>query len=102
MTCSASWRAQPDKVPSVAYLSTPGGTGAVIKEVQSQYQPPQMELEGVAKPVPTLPAVIAATAKLMAERTIDIPRIIVMPKGEVKAGFKPFTLDLSGMHYPPA
>ena len=45
-------------------------------------------------------AVIAATAKLMADRTIDIPRIAVMPKGEVKAGFKPFALDLSGMRYP--
>ncbi len=45
-------------------------------------------------------AVVAATAKLMADRTIDIPRIIVMPKGQVKAGFKPFTLDLTGMRYP--
>lgn len=54
----------------------------------------------MAKPAPDMAAVIAATAKLMVERTIDIPRITVMPKGEVKAGFKPFTLDLSGMRYP--
>ena len=58
-----------------------------------------MELEGIAKPAPDMAAVIAATAKLMADRTIDIPRITVMPKGEVKAGFKPFNLDLSGMRY---
>jgi len=72
----------------------------VFREVQAQYQPEQMELEGVEKAAPDMAAVIAATAKLMAERTIDIPRITVMPKGEVKAGFKPFTLDLSGMKYP--
>lgn len=91
---------EPDKVPSVAYLSRPEVQEQVVREVRSQYQPAQMELEGVAKPAPDMAAVIAATAKLMAERTIDIPRITVMPKGEVKAGFKPFTLDLSNMRYP--
>lgn len=91
---------EPDKVPSVAYLSRPEVQEQVVREVRSQYQPAQMELEGVSKPAPDMAAVIAATAKLMAERTIDIPRITVMPKGEVKAGFKPFTLDLSGMRYP--
>jgi type III restriction enzyme len=33
------------------------------------------------------------------QQTINIPRISVMPKGEVKAGFKSFTLDLSGMTF---
>jgi len=91
---------EPDKVPSVSYLSRPEVQEQVVREVQSQYQPAQMELEGVVKPAPDMVAVIAATAKLMADRTIDIPRITVMPKGEVKAGFKSFTLDLSGMRYP--
>ncbi|MEH3100583.1 DEAD/DEAH box helicase [Sphingomonas adhaesiva] len=90
---------EPDKVPSVSYLSRPEVQAQVFKEVKSQYQPPQLELEGVAKPPPDMAAVIAATAALMAERTIDIPRITVMPKGEVKTGFKPFKLDLSGMRY---
>ncbi|MGN6819506.1 MAG: DEAD/DEAH box helicase [Sphingomonas sp.] len=90
----------PEKVPSVSYLSRPDVQEKIVREVRSQYQPAQMELEGVAKPAPDMVAVIAATAKLMAERTIDIPRITVMPTGEVKAGFKPFTLDLSGMRYP--
>jgi len=91
---------EPDKVPSVSYLSRPDVQEQIVREVQSQYQPAQMELDGVTKPAPDMAAVIAATAKLMADRTIDIPRITVMPKGEVKAGFKPFTLDLSGMRYP--
>lgn len=91
---------EPDKVPSVSYLSRPDVQAQIVREVRSQFQPAQMELEGVAKPAPDMAAVIAATAKLMAERTIDIPRITVMPTGEVKAGFKPFTLDLSGIRYP--
>jgi type III restriction enzyme len=91
---------EPDKVPSVSYLSRPDVQAQIVREVQSQYQPAQLELEGIAKPAPNMAAVIAATAKLMADGTIDIPRIAVMPKGEVKAGFKPFTLDLSGMRYP--
>ena len=90
----------PDKAPSVTYLSRPEVQALVVREVQSQYQPPQLELEGIGKPAPDVAAVIAATAKLMVERTIDIPRIVVMPKGEVKAGFRSFTLDLSGMRYP--
>lgn len=91
---------QPDKVPSTAFLSRPEIQEKVLKEVRSQYQAPQLELEGMAKSEPDIAAVIAATAQLMVERTIDIPRITVMPKGEVKAGFKPFQLDLSGMRYP--
>jgi type III restriction enzyme len=90
----------PDKVPSATYLSRPEVQAQVVREVASQYQPAQMELDGIAPRQPDMAAVIAATAKLMAEGTIDIPRIIVMPKGEVKAGFKPFKLDLSGMRYP--
>lgn len=91
---------EPDKVPSVSYLSRPEVQEQIVREVQSQYQPAQMELERVAKPAPDIAAVIAATAKLMVERTIDIPRITIMPKEEIKAGFMQFTLDLNGMRYP--
>lgn len=36
----------------------------------------------------------------MTQQTIEIPRILVVPKGEVKAGFKPFTLKLDALKYP--
>lgn len=91
---------EPDKVPSSTYLSRPEVQAQVVREVTSKFQPAQMELAGIEAPAPNMAAVVEATAKLMAEGTIDIPRIIVMPKGEVKAGFKPFDLDLSGMRYP--
>jgi len=44
-------------------------------------------------------AIVAATAEMMVARTIDIPRITVVPKGAVKAGFTAFILDLSGMRF---
>jgi type III restriction enzyme len=88
----------PTKVPGVSFLINPEIQAQLVKEVQSLYQQP-LKLEGIAKPAPDVAAVIAAATKLVVERTIDIPRIVVQPKGEVKAGFRPFTLDLSGMRY---
>ena len=59
----------------------------------------QLELEGVAEK-PDIAAVVAKTVELVTQQTIDIPRILVVPKGEVKSGFKPFTLDLATLKYP--
>ena len=89
---------QPSKLPSVAYLQKPEVQAEVIREVTNQYRPIQMELEGVTQ-VPDLAAVVAKTAEIVVQQTIDIPRILVVPKGEVKSGFRPFTLDLSRMRY---
>jgi type III restriction enzyme len=35
------------------------------------------------------------------QQTIDIPRILVVPKGDVTTGFDRFTLDCSSIHYQP-
>ena len=85
-------------MPSVAHLQKPEVQAELIREVESQYRPVQMELEGIAKK-PDLAAVVAKTAEIVIQQTIDIPRILVVPKGEVKSGFRPFTLDLSRMRY---
>lgn len=88
---------QPDKLPSVTYLQTPEMRETVLREVTAQYRPQQLELEGVSKP--DLASVVAKTSELIIQQTIDIPRILVVPKGEVRSGFKPFTLDLSKINY---
>ncbi len=90
---------QPTFVPTMAYLSKPEIQAAIVKEVQSQHRPAQMELEGV-KEQPNFAAVVAKTVELMTQQTIDIPRILVVPKGAVKAGFKSFTLKLDTLKYP--
>ncbi len=57
-----------------------------------------MELEGVTD-APDISSIVAQTSALVVERTISIPRIQLTPKGEVKGGFRPFTLDLSNMRF---
>jgi type III restriction enzyme len=91
---------QPEKLPSVTYLQTPEIQAQVVREVAAQYRPPQLELEGVTKPL-NIAAVVAKTTALVIQQTIDIPRILVVPKGEVRSGFKPFTLELTSLNYQP-
>src|SRR5438270_2898768 len=46
-------------------------------------------------------SVVMRTTALVARETIDIPRILVVPTGEVKSGYKPFQLKLDTLRYPP-
>lgn len=80
---------QPQMLPSVAYLQKPEVQALMVKEVASQYRPAQMDMEQVIAQ-PDIAAVVAKTAELVIQQTIDIPRVLVVPKGEVRAGFKPF------------
>jgi hypothetical protein len=38
---------------------------------------------------------------LKAQQTIDIPRILLVPKGKVSTGFHPFRLETASIHYQP-
>ena len=58
----------------------------------------QLELEGIVEK-PDLDTIISKTTELMIDRTIDIPRIILIPNGEVRSGFHPFTLNLDSINY---
>ena len=58
-----------------------------------------MELEGITLP-PDIAAVVAKTTELVNQQTISIPRILVVPKGEVRSGFKAFKLELDTLNYP--
>ena len=91
---------QPKNLPSVSYLNMPEIRAQVIREVMEQYRPGQMVLEGIAEQ-PDIAAVVAKTSELVIQQTIDIPRILVVPKGEVRSGFKPFALELGTLNYQP-
>lgn len=90
---------QPDTVPTLEHLRKPEVQAAIVKAVEEQHKPAQLELEGVTEK-PDIAAVVAKTVDLVAKGTIDIPRILVVPKGEVKSGFKPFKLKLDSLKYP--
>jgi type III restriction enzyme len=84
----------------VSYLQRPEVQAQVIREVANQYRPAQLALAGVAEP-PDIAAVVAKTSDLVIQQTIDIPRILVVPRGQVRSGFTPFTLALDALRYPP-
>lgn len=90
---------RPDTVPTLEHLRKPEVQAAIVKAVEEQHRPAQLELEGVTEK-PDIAAVVARTVDLVAKGTIDIPRILVVPKGEVKSGFKSFKLTLDALKYP--
>ncbi|MCP4488091.1 MAG: DEAD/DEAH box helicase family protein [Gammaproteobacteria bacterium] len=50
----------------------------------------------------SLQAVVAKTATLVKQETIDIPKVAIIPRGEVSYGYQAFTLDLSQLNLQPA
>ena len=90
---------QPQKLPSVTYLQKPEIQAFVVAEVQAQYHPAQLEMEGVTK-LPDFAAIVSQTTKMVEQQTIDIPRILVVPKGKMRSGYKSFQLDLKSVNYP--
>ena len=90
---------QPQRLPTVEHLKKPEIQAAIVKAVAEQYQPAQLELEGVTEK-PDIAAVVAKTVELVTQQTLSIPRILVVPKGEVKSGFKSFKLKLETLKYP--
>ena len=90
---------QPQKLPSLSHLKNPEIQAAIVKAVEEQHRPVQMELEGVTEKL-DIPDVVAKVADLVNRETINIPRILVVPRGEVKSGFRPFSLKLDSLNYP--
>ncbi|MCL6754609.1 DEAD/DEAH box helicase family protein [Nostoc sp. CCCryo 231-06] len=89
----------PEEVPTTAYLSSPKIQAIVREAVTREYQPEQLEIEGITSP-PNIEAIIAKTTNLVIQQTIDIPRILVIPKGEVRSGFRSFSVDITNLNYP--
>ncbi|MCP9471976.1 MAG: DEAD/DEAH box helicase family protein [Nitrospira sp.] len=89
-----------ENLPTSSYLLKPDVQARIAEEVKEYVTPSQQVLPGMAA-TPSIADVVAKTAELIVQQTIDIPRILVVPKGEVTTGFHAFTLDCSGIHYQP-
>ncbi len=84
-----------DLVPTSSALLKPEVQKEILAEVTERLKPLQGELlAGADKSVPELDlsAVVAKTTEIVVQQTIDIPRIAVVPTGEVTTGFHPFRL----------
>ncbi|MCB1224700.1 MAG: hypothetical protein KDK99_02705, partial [Verrucomicrobiales bacterium] len=91
---------QPSKVPSTSYLGHPEIQAEVVREVAAQLAPQQLEMNAVTKP-DDIEKIVRQATELMVQKTIDIPRILVVPKGELKSGFHAFQLELNGLRFQP-
>src|SRR6185369_2751258 len=91
---------QPQRVPTLAHLAKPEIQAEIVRAVEERYAPAQMGLEGVAEK-PDIAAIVAKTSERAALGMIDIPRILIVPKGELKSGFKSFKLNLVNLNYQP-
>ncbi len=89
---------QPQKAPSIDSLYAANLQKEIIQLVTEEYQPFQTELEGL-RPSIDIANVVQKTIEYAVQQTINIPRIIVVPKTQVKSGFKSFKLDLRSLTY---
>lgn len=90
---------RPDVVPTVKRLQDAQVQSDLVKQVTEQFKPYQPDLPGI-KPAVDIAAIVAKTAAMVVSQTIDIPRILVVPTGVVRCGFRPFRLNLGSLRYP--
>jgi len=92
-----------ESLPSSAYLQQTEVMQAIVREVQAAYiTPVQPTLPGLpAEPVPDFLAIVTQAVAQVQQLTIDIPRIVVAPIGEVSIGFDAFVLDTRNVHFQP-
>ena len=89
-----------ESLPSSTCLLAEDVQRDIVQYVTAAIAPSQLVLEGVAE-APDITAIVKKTIRKSIELSIDIPRIVVQPRGEVTIGYEPFTLDLSGIRYQP-
>ena len=86
-------------VPTTAALDTPEVQAEIVRRVQARVTPAQGELLPAAGP--SVEEIVKQTASLVAQHTIDIPRILIKPKGPVSSGYRSFTLDVNRLNFQP-
>lgn len=97
MEVISKYEVKRDLVPTSNALLTPAVQSAIVAEVTERLKPTQGNLlanADDAQPALDVSAVVAKTTEIVVQQTIDIPRIAVVPKGEVTSGFRPFKLGM--------
>jgi type III restriction enzyme len=89
-----------ERLSKSADLKSPENLKRLVAQVQEATAPAQAALENIGEAV-NVEDVVSKTVDLFIEKSIDIPKIVVAPIGEVVAGFSDFDLDLRGIHQQP-
>ena len=91
---------QLEHLPSSAELAKMEIAAEIICRVEAELASEQMEFDGVVKE-PDIAKIVEKTTEMVIQQSIDIPRILVVPKGEVIRGYHPFTLAVKAINYRP-
>lgn len=86
-----------DLVPTSKALLSDEIQKQIISLVEERIKPAQATMLADDSPL-DLADVVAKAMDAVVKNTIDIPRITVVPTGEVTTGFNPFTLDLGQLN----
>jgi type III restriction enzyme len=89
-----------ERLSRSADLKAPDVQQKIIARVMEEIRPVQGELTAVVEPV-DVAGIVNKTTDAYIENTIDIPRITVVPSGEVTVGYHDFDLDCTSVRYPP-
>ncbi len=89
-----------ERLPRSSDLTKPEIQQKIVERVNEILTPDQKELEGIGEKV-DVAKVVASTITLHNELSIDIPKIIVQPVGDVIRGYREFSLNLSSIHLLP-
>ena len=81
-------------------LAKPEVRAEIVAEAKARYGDGQAELEGI-EAVPDPEALVESVANTFVEGTIDIPRIIVLPREGATVLFERFRLNVASIHYQP-
>ena len=74
--------------------------GEIVQKVQEIVRPAQGVLEGVIDVV-NVAMVVRETTALYQTLSIDLPKIVIVPKGEVTCGYEEFDLDVRNINLQP-
>ncbi len=89
-----------ERLPRSGDLLSPEVQKELVEKTAAVVTPKQYEIEGTSERV-DLVRVVRETAAQYVAMSIDIPRIVVVPTGEVTGGFQDFDLDTSNVHLQP-
>ena len=89
-----------ERLPRSADLQSPEIQQEIVDKVSAEVGPVQYGLAGIVETV-DIAKVVAETTEEYIKLSLDIPRILVVPKGEVTCGFNDFTVDVSRIHLQP-
>lgn len=95
-----SYQNKPHEAPTSKALLNADVQAEVYKAVSEQLSGQQQSLLEDEEKV-SLQDVISKATALVVEQTIDIPRIVVMPSGEITYGYKPFLLEMGQLNLQP-